>query len=159
MKFLYKIYLTWALTLLSSTAVYAAEAIVFSPQELDYIKTHPVVNYGIFPNSYPIEKFNSIGEHIGLTRDYIDIISTVTGIKFKPVFSNNDRESVTNLQSGKISLLTSTSISFAQTHGLISSVPIFTTATDRYPQGHAPYRHPGRSDGRLCFHHRLFIAD
>ncbi|HHL2277214.1 two-component system sensor histidine kinase YsrS [Yersinia enterocolitica] len=127
MKFLYKIYLTWALTLLSSTAVYAAEAIVFSPQELDYIKTHPVVNYGIFPNSYPIEKFNSIGEHIGLTRDYIDIISTVTGIKFKPVFSNNDRESVTNLQSGKISLLTSTSISFAQTHGLISSVPIFTT--------------------------------
>ncbi|HHA0034270.1 TPA: ATP-binding protein [Yersinia enterocolitica] len=127
MKFLYKIYLILAIILLPSAVVSATDTISFSPQEQDYIKTHPVVNYGIFPNSYPIEKFNSIGEHIGLTRDYIDIISATTGIKFQPVFSSNDSESVSNLQSGKVSLLTSTSIAFAQTHGLINSVPIFST--------------------------------
>ncbi|EEP94988.1 hypothetical protein yaldo0001_5030 [Yersinia aldovae ATCC 35236] len=116
-----------AFILFSSTTVYATDAIVFSPQEQNYIKTHPIVSYGIFPHSYPIETFNNTGEHIGLTRDYIDLIAAATGINFQPIFSNNDSDSVTNLQNGKISLLTSTSSAFAEANDLISSVPIFST--------------------------------
>ncbi|WP_174847907.1 ATP-binding protein [Yersinia artesiana] len=127
MKFLSKLYLALVVTLLSSIAVYAADTINFSPQELDYIKTHPVVNYGIFPNSYPIETFNSNGEHIGLTRDYIDLIAAATGIHFKPVLTSDDDESIANLERGKISLLTSTSSAFAKANNLTSSVPIFST--------------------------------
>ncbi|CNH96500.1 sensor kinase protein [Yersinia aldovae] len=127
MKFLYKTYLVLAFILFSSTTVYATDAIVFSPQEQNYIKTHPIVSYGIFPHSYPIETFNNTGEHIGLTRDYIDLIAAATGINFQPIFSNNDSDSVTNLQNGKISLLTSTSSAFAEANDLISSVPIFST--------------------------------
>lgn len=127
MKFLSKFYLILIFTLLSSTAVYATSTISFTPQELDYIKTHPVVNYGIFPNSYPIETFNSNGEHIGLTRDYIDLIAAATGIHFKPVPTNDDDESIANLEHGKISLLTSTSSAFVKANNLISSVPIFST--------------------------------
>ncbi|WP_227721821.1 ATP-binding protein [Yersinia proxima] len=126
MKFLYKAYLISAFTLLSSTSGYTA-TINFSPEELRYIEENPVVKYGISPHFYPIENFNSTGEHIGLTRDYIDIISAATGIKFQPVFSNNSIRPFVNLQSGHVSLLTSTSSAFAQAKGLASSIPMFST--------------------------------
>ncbi|HDQ4769519.1 TPA: response regulator [Yersinia enterocolitica] len=126
MKFLYKTYLTSLFFLLLLTNGYAV-AITFSPQEQHYINTHPVVKYGISPHFYPIENFNSTGEHIGLTRDYIDIISAATGIKFQPVFSNNSIRPFVNLQSGHVSLLTSTSSAFAQAKGLASSIPMFST--------------------------------
>ncbi|MGE4802341.1 ATP-binding protein [Yersinia hibernica] len=127
MKFLYKTYLILAFILLSSTANYAAATIVFSPEEQRYIEAHPVVQYGIFPHFYPIEAFNSTGEHIGLTRDYIDFIAAATGIKFQPVSSNSGSESFRNLETGKVSLLTSTSSAFAQSKGLVNTVPIFST--------------------------------
>ncbi|HDL6961257.1 TPA: response regulator [Yersinia enterocolitica] len=126
MKFLYKTHLISAFILLSSTSGYTA-TINFSPEELRYIEEHPVVKYGISPHFYPIENFNSTGEHIGLTRDYIDIISDATGIKFQPVFSNNSIRPFVNLQSGHVSLLTSTSNAFAQAKGLASSIPMFST--------------------------------
>lgn len=115
------------LILFSSTTCYAADAIFFTTEEQRYIEAHSVVKYGISPHSYPIETFNSTGEHIGLTRDYIDLIAATVGINFQPVFSSNDNDSVTNLQHGKISLLTSTSSAFAEANDLVSSVPIFST--------------------------------
>ncbi len=127
MNFLYKTYQILALTLLSSATGYAAGDIIFTPEELRYIQAHPVIKYGISPHFYPIENFNSTGEHIGLTRDYIDLISAATGIKFQPVFSNNNNRPFANLQSGHVSLLTSTSSAFAQAKGLASSVPMFAT--------------------------------
>lgn len=127
MKFLCKTYLILAFILLLSTASYAADTIVFSPEEQRYIETHPVVQYSIFPHFYPIETFNSTGEHIGLTRDYIDLITAATGIKFHPVLSNSGSESFSNLETGKVALLTSTSSAFAQAKGLVYTVPIFST--------------------------------
>lgn len=82
MKYFYKVYLTLILLLLPVANSYAIKNIVFSPEEQHYIKTHPVIKYGISPRFFPIEDLNKNGEHIGLTRDFIDLISAATGVKF-----------------------------------------------------------------------------
>ncbi|WP_276528247.1 ATP-binding protein [Yersinia bercovieri] len=127
MKYLYKIYLILTLLLLPAAGCYAANTVAFSSEEQQYIKTHPIIKYGIFPNFFPIEALNSNGEHIGLTRDYIDLISAASGIKFQLVVSKSGSESISNLKQGEISLVASTTASFAQVNGLINSLPIFTT--------------------------------
>lgn len=127
MKTHYKSGLLGIIFLLLKVDCYAATPISFTEDELIYIKTHPVINYGIFPHFYPLESFNSSGEHIGLTRDYIDLIAEATGIKFEPIVTNTGDESYSYLKSGQITLLTSTSEVFARRNNLASSNPIFST--------------------------------
>ncbi len=127
MKYFYKVYLTLTLLLLPVANSYAIKNIVFSPEEQHYIKTHPVIKYGISPRFFPIEDLNKNGEHIGLTRDFIDLISAATGVKFQLVPSDGANSTFLNLQNGEISLITSTSAMFAYDSGLVSSHPIFST--------------------------------
>ncbi|HFT8658943.1 TPA: ATP-binding protein [Enterobacter cloacae] len=105
----------------------SAQKVQFTPEEMAYIKKHPVIKYGIFPKFYPIETINELGEHIGLTRDYISLICDATGMRFELVPSTSGNESFKNLKEGKVSLLTSTSASFAEQNGLARSVPVYST--------------------------------
>jgi len=105
----------------------SAQKIQFTPEEVAYIKKHPVIKYGIFPKFYPIETINELGDHIGLTRDYISLICEATGMRFELVPSISGNESFNNLKEGRVSLLTSTSASFAEQNGLARSVPVYST--------------------------------
>ncbi|QKJ02817.1 ATP-binding protein [Yersinia mollaretii] len=165
MKYLYKIYLICALLLLPAAAGYAAKTIAFTPEEQHYIKTHPIIKYGVFPKFFPIEALNKNGEHIGLTRDYIDLISAATGIQFQVSSSSNANESVKNLKNGDISLITSTSALFAEANGLVSSMPIFTTwpvtvtrRTSRNINTPEDFME-GRTEGRISITDYLSLID
>lgn len=127
MKTLYKISMVSALFLMFEIDCHAAPPLSFTEAELVYIKAHPVIKYGIFPHFYPIESFNLDGKHIGLTRDYIDLIADATGIKFEAVITNTGDESFSYLKNGQIKLLTSTSEVFSKKNNFVSSNPIFST--------------------------------
>ncbi|MCS3409166.1 ATP-binding protein [Serratia sp. AKBS12] len=106
---------------------HASNNVKFNAEEQRYIESHPLIEYGIFPQFYPIETTNGFGEHIGLTRDYIDLIAHATGMRFQLVPSNSGNASFMNLKQRRVALLTSTSAAFADEHGLARSMTFFST--------------------------------
>lgn len=78
--------------------------IEFTKEELDYLKTNPVVKYAIDPAWAPIESFEN-GDPKGISQNLIDYISEQTGITFEVVKTNTFMESVSLFKNGKVDLL------------------------------------------------------
>lgn len=55
------------------------------PEDLAYVANHSTVSIGVDPNFYPLETFDERGRYTGLAGDYAQILSKLTGLKFKPV--------------------------------------------------------------------------
>jgi len=63
----------------------AAPAITFTPEEKAFIKIHPEIRLGVDPKFVPFEFIDTDGEYKGITADYLDLLSRVTGIKMTVV--------------------------------------------------------------------------
>lgn len=63
------------------------EAPIFTAAEQQWIHAHPVVRYAVDPY-WPMEYVED-GEHKGLTRDYIDQIARLSGLRFLRVQTDN----------------------------------------------------------------------
>lgn len=63
----------------------AAPAITLTPEEKSFIKIHPEIRLGVDPKFVPFEFIDTDGEYKGITADYIDLLSRVTGIKMAVV--------------------------------------------------------------------------
>lgn len=59
-------------------------------QERKWITAHPVVRYGAEKDWAPYDFINKHGSHDGLTREYLNLISQSSGIKFEAVISDWD---------------------------------------------------------------------
>ena len=60
-----------------------AQKVRFTSEELNYIAENPIIHYGYDPLWEPFE-FKENGTHTGVTRDFIDRISEISGLKFEP---------------------------------------------------------------------------
>ncbi|USD47398.1 hypothetical protein CTT30_20255 [Vibrio coralliilyticus] len=56
---------------------------LFSQEEKQWIRANPVVWYA-YPDSWPVD-FEQEGHHVGLSKDYLDIISEISGLTFRAV--------------------------------------------------------------------------
>jgi len=63
--------------------LYAQEIPNFTPQEIHWIQTHPLVTLGADKNWPPYEYQNTQGEHSGIASDYLELISKKSGLQFK----------------------------------------------------------------------------
>ncbi|NCB27404.1 MAG: transporter substrate-binding domain-containing protein, partial [Bacteroidia bacterium] len=63
----------------------AAPVITLTPEEKAFIKIHPEIRLGADPKFVPFEFIDTDGEYKGITADYIDLLSRVTGIKMTVV--------------------------------------------------------------------------
>lgn len=88
-------------------AAYANAPIVLSSAEQQWVREHPVVRYSIDPY-WPLEYMEN-GEHKGLTRDYLNVISQMTGLTFELVPTANWTQTVNRLATGDIDLTTAVS--------------------------------------------------
>lgn len=73
-------------------------------QERAWLAQHPVVRYAVDPRWKPLE-YLSDGRHDGLTRDYLDQLSSRTGIRFVLVPTRSWHESLDALASGQVDML------------------------------------------------------
>lgn len=55
----------------------------FSPEELTWLKDHPIVIVGVDPSFYPLETFDERGRYTGLGGDYLRILRKLTGLDFR----------------------------------------------------------------------------
>ncbi|MBW4189753.1 hypothetical protein JW316_19460, partial [Enterobacter kobei] len=58
----------------------AASEPLFSPEERRWIAEHQQVIYNVIP-SWPLD-YEEKGQHFGLSRDYLDVISKISGLNF-----------------------------------------------------------------------------
>ncbi|SFK66735.1 transporter substrate-binding domain-containing protein [Methylophaga sulfidovorans] len=100
-------------TLFSSTAMANNEAvktqyqtpILLTQEESDWIKTHPVVTVGGGTEWPPYDFVDSKGQYQGIARDYLNIISSLTGLKFKYEETGSWRDHLKQFVAGEIDLL------------------------------------------------------
>lgn len=73
-----KFFITFVV-LLQSFSISAAP--LFTQAEQQWIHEHPVIWY-TYPNSWPVD-FHRDGQHLGLSRDYLDTLEKITGLTFR----------------------------------------------------------------------------
>lgn len=97
---------TWLflITLLFNSPLLAQDASIFSPDELNWIRTHPSINYTI-NEAWPVEYIEE-GEHRGVTREYIDELGDISGIHFNFVKTQGWAQTRALAAEGKIDLVT-----------------------------------------------------
>ncbi|MCB1863396.1 MAG: transporter substrate-binding domain-containing protein, partial [Gammaproteobacteria bacterium] len=57
-------------------------AVGLTPEERNWIRHHPFVRVGAVPDWAPFDMVDDKGEYIGVTRDFIDLITQKTGLQF-----------------------------------------------------------------------------
>ena len=62
-----------------------SEAIVFTEEEQEFIKSHPTIRLGIDPEFMPFEYLDINENYTGITAEYLELISERTGITFEIV--------------------------------------------------------------------------
>ncbi|WP_261423214.1 ATP-binding protein [Serratia quinivorans] len=128
MKFIFNLFILLS-TLLVSPFSNAREnqTVSFTPAEKNYIRNNPVIRYGAFSSLYPIESMDNQQGHIGLTNDYIVLISQSTGIHFQEVKISRWKDAISNLENHDIALATAISSAYDGKKKLAISTPYFTT--------------------------------
>lgn len=76
----------------------------FTNEELQWIKTHPVVHIAVEANWHPIEYLRD-GKHGGLVAGYLDAISRISGLSFQTVPGTQWGHADEALKSGRVDLL------------------------------------------------------
>ena len=98
------------------------QPIVFTPEEKEWIDTHPVVEFGYEPNWEPYEIFFQ-GEYTGIVGDFVREIERVTGIDMQPIPNLTWKESYEGLKSGTIKMVPSCARSYKREKFLLFTEP------------------------------------
>ncbi|MGB0887335.1 MAG: transporter substrate-binding domain-containing protein [Vicingaceae bacterium] len=78
-----------------------AQKVEFTPKEQEWIKNHPVIEFGYEPMWLPFEIYKD-GEYSGIIGDYVKILERETGVEFKPIPDITWEETVEGLKSGSV---------------------------------------------------------
>jgi signal transduction histidine kinase len=125
------------LIFISSWVFGSGEKLDLSEEELEWIKQNPVISYSGDPDWPPYDS-NVGGEHNGISRNYLDKISELTGLDFEYVPSDSWTGLRDLFREGKIEMVTSIAKSRQRSKSLKFSDPyifgefvIVTNETDR----------------------------
>ncbi|NCU26146.1 transporter substrate-binding domain-containing protein, partial [Candidatus Nomurabacteria bacterium] len=67
----------------SEISISALEDISLTVEEINFIKTHPVIIVGVDPKFVPFEFIDDEGDYKGIAADHLDLISELTGLRFE----------------------------------------------------------------------------
>tara|TARA_B110000285_G_scaffold72692_1_gene83697 strand:+ start:38 stop:1549 length:1512 start_codon:yes stop_codon:yes gene_type:complete len=86
-----------------------AQSIEFTVEEQQWIKDHPIVNFGYEPKWSPYEIYEN-GEYTGIVGDYVQRIELETGIDMVPIPNMTWEEAIQGLKNGSINMVPSCAI-------------------------------------------------
>lgn len=75
--------LSFLILITTTTTVFSDTSVALTQTEKDYIKEHPVIYLGVDPNFVPYEFIDIDNSYNGIAKDYLDLISQKTGLKFE----------------------------------------------------------------------------
>ncbi|WP_158300875.1 ATP-binding protein [Chromobacterium sp. ATCC 53434] len=118
------------LAMSAAPASAAPNGVIFSPAEQRWIREHPMVPYTVDPY-WPLEYVEN-GQHKGLTRDYLEAIARISGLRFKMVDARNWRDALQDMRDDKIFLATMVSaqlIGDDSQQSMLLTVPYLASTT------------------------------
>ncbi|MGB4388538.1 MAG: transporter substrate-binding domain-containing protein, partial [Caldicoprobacterales bacterium] len=59
------------------------DMLIWTEQELSFMKNHPIIRLGVDPNFVPFEFIDEHGSYKGIAADYLAIVSEKTGLEFE----------------------------------------------------------------------------
>ncbi|WP_212637962.1 response regulator [Desulfocicer vacuolatum] len=77
----------------------------FTREELDWMNRTPVVTVGIDHDFAPMEYLDEKGKYIGVTADFLKLIETETGLKFKIEVAHTWEENIRRVKEGTLHML------------------------------------------------------
>ncbi len=101
-RFLLLLLLTLGFSSLLSAATHDLQ---YTDEEQAFLAEHPVIRIGIDPKFVPFEFLDDTGKHIGISADFLDLISKRTGLSFVHDSSIGWVESVQHARDREIDLL------------------------------------------------------
>ena len=90
-----------ALSVSDNTSHISQAELLFTPEEIQWLKNKQPVTYVYDPDWAPFEWKNNIGNHTGIISDVLNLIKENTGIEFIPVNTDTWDESVELVKNGK----------------------------------------------------------
>ena len=94
----------------SEISISALEDISLTVEEINFIKTHPVIIVGVDPKFVPFEFIDDEGDYKGIAADHLDLISELTGLRFEVQRGITWPEAYDRALSGEIDLLPAVSV-------------------------------------------------
>jgi len=97
-------------------AVTPNEKLGLSKNELEWLKTNPVIKFTGDPNWLPYEAFDEHGQYIGIVSEHLKLIAVMTGLKFELVPTQTWTESTELAKQGLVDVLSETDDSDLKSH-------------------------------------------
>ncbi|WDP88292.1 MAG: transporter substrate-binding domain-containing protein [Desulfobacter sp.] len=79
--------------------------ILLSPDDQAWIKDNPVITVGVDTDFAPIEDIDKEGNYIGVTADFLSLVTEKTGLRFKFDHEHSWTESLGRIKAGEIDML------------------------------------------------------
>ncbi|MGC4018178.1 MAG: transporter substrate-binding domain-containing protein [Muricomes sp.] len=82
------------------------KGLLYTREEVEYIKSAPVITVGNLPDKYPVSRINpETGKVEGLNEDILDLISQISGLKFEQKAIPLGEKPIKALKEGKFDLV------------------------------------------------------
>ena len=76
-----------------------------SPEEVRWIRENPVITVGVDLDFVPIENLDNNGKYIGVTADFLSLVTQLTGLEFAIETEHTWDESMRRVRAGKIHMV------------------------------------------------------
>src|SRR5690554_214448 len=126
-----------------------SQEIQFTDYEKNWIKNHPVIEFGYDPRWEPYEIYSN-GEYSGIISDYVKIIEEKTGIKMRPIPDLTWDQSMKGLINGSIMVVPNCVVTPERKKWLELSEPYITDPIVIVARKNATYRSEERRVGKEC---------
>ncbi len=115
-----------------------ASSVNFSEEEKKFIKNHPIINIGIDAKWYTLDAIDNNGEHVGISSDYLKIISKESGLEFNLVAYDNFISTIQSLEEKKIDMISSIFKTKDRANHMIFTNPYISVPFYIYTKSTAP---------------------
>lgn len=96
---------------------------LFTPAELKFISEKRVIRVGVDSNYPPFIFYNMQGQMVGLSKEYMDAVAKVSGLKFSIQRISQRDELISAIKNGELDMLTSAKSSPDRTAFMLFSQP------------------------------------
>ena len=77
---------------------------IFTPEELQWIKSNPVIKVGADANWPPFEYVDEKGDYQGIASEYLELLSEYTGLRFE-IFAEDWYSVISKIKEKKLDML------------------------------------------------------
>lgn len=109
-------------------AVYASSAVagaVWTEEEARFIREHPVIRLGVDPEFVPYEYFDEDGQYTGITSEYLNLISRISGLRFDVALGLTWPEAYDKALSGELDAVPAVGMTPERTERFLFSKPYY----------------------------------